>query len=213
MPRLPAARRVSVMRRPRALQARSAPRVRACHVDHPDLDHEPRLRHHGDDRHHRARRCFRTRACSVEQMPDVSLPFVIDRHALPGRRARGRRDRRDQAGRVRGEPVAGRRRRSGRTRSKGRARCSSEFRLVTDMTQRDAGRARQDRAGAPGLPQATSRTRSSSAPTTRTSQPVVSLAVTSRTTACANSRRSPTRRSSRASRTFRAWRASTSTAA
>ena len=40
----------------------------------------------------------------VEQMPDVSLPFVHDHDDLSGCRAGGRRGRRHQADRVRGQP-------------------------------------------------------------------------------------------------------------
>ena len=149
----------------------------------------------------------------VEQMPDVSLPFVLVHDDLPGRGARGGRDRRHQAARVRGQPGLRRQADPLATRARGRARSSPSSGSSTDVDGGDAGRARQDRDRAPDASRATSRIRWSSAPTTRTSSRSSRSRCCRRRSACASSRRSPTRRSSRRSRTCPASRASTSTAA
>ena len=109
--------------------------------------------------------------------------------------------------------VSGVKRRSARTRARARAQVFVEFRLSTDMTQRDAGRARQDRAGAAGVPE---RRQGPAGRPRRQREPAAGRLArrdVADDRACASSRRSPTRRSSRRSRTCPASRASTSTAA
>ena len=82
----------------------------------------------------------------VEQMPDVSLPFVLVLTNYPGRLARGRRVRRDEAARIRDQH--GLRREPHPVELEGRA--ERGLRRVPDVDghdEGDAGRARQDRAG------------------------------------------------------------------
>ena len=134
----------------------------------------------------------------VEQMPDVTLPFLIVQIALSGRVARGRRDRRHQADRD-GRQQRGRRQASS-ARSRSRA-SAQRLRRVPPRHRHVARRCRtcatRWRRSAPAS-RATSKEPLISAPTTTTTQPVVYARGAARTrAACATSRRSPTRSSSR----------------
>ena len=191
------------------------PAARATHVDHPHLDQQPGLRHHGDGRHHRARPLLVRRACASSRCRTSACRSCMIMTAVSGRLARGGRDRRHQADRVRGQPgVAGVK----LIRSQLARGLEPGVRRVParrpTCTQGDAGRARQDRASCgPSFPRDVKDPLVIRADN-ENEQPVVSLAVhVADDRACASSRRSPTRRSSRRSRTCRASRASTSTAA
>ena len=116
----------------------------------------------------------------VEQMPDVSLPFVLVLTAYPGANPEVVESGRDEAARVRDQH---RFRREPDPVELARGP-EPGLRRVPDVDRHDegdAGRPRQDRAGPAELPAATSRSRSSSAPTRRTSSRSVSLAVLSPT--------------------------------
>ena len=180
------------------------------HVDHQDLDPQPGVRDHGDGRDHRARRVL------VQPPPGRAdaggEPAVRDDpDQLPGRGARGGGERRHEADRVRGEPGGGR---QAHVQQLARG-LEPGVRRVPDVDGRASRRSRtcatRSRWCGPGS-RATSRNRSSSAPTTRTTRRSCRSRSCRRRPSCASSRRSPTRRSSRRSRTCPASRASTSTA-
>ena len=111
---------------------------------------------------------FSYKRLRVEQMPDVSLPFVLVLTQYPGRVAGGGRDRRHQAARVRDQH--GLRRQAdplelARGPEPGVRRVPARHRHDAG----DAGRARQGRAGAARLPARRQGSAGRSAPTTRTS--------------------------------------------
>ena len=116
----------------------------------------------------------------VEQMPDVTLPFVQHRHRLSGRLARSRSKptsaSRSNTRSTRCRASSG----SVRTRARGRARCSSSSGWAPTSRARCRTCATRSRWCGRAFP-ATSRIRWSSASTSRTTSPTVSLAVLSPT--------------------------------
>ena len=182
------------------------------HVDHPHLDQESGLRDDGDGRI-TVLGVFSYQRLNVEQMPDVSLPFVLDHDALSGRGARGGRGRRHEADRIRGQPGV---RRQAHLLELAR-RVEPGLRRVPAVDRRRRARCRtcatRSRRCGRRFPQDV---KDPLVDPRRQREPAadrVARRACRRRPGCASSRRSPTRRSSRRSRTSRASRASTSTAA
>ena len=146
----------------------------------------------------------------VEQMPDVSLPFVLVLTSYPGANPEVVETDVTKPLEYAINTVSGVSLIRSNSRE-GQSQVFAEFRMSTDMTQGDAGRARQDRAGPADVP---ARRQGSARHSRRPGEPAAGRVARGAVADDEPARphaRSPTRPSSRGSRTCPASRASTST--